>query len=136
LAAAVAADVQTGTSSSAFITPAALAGSAAEQSLTYGSTISWDMSKGYNAKVTLTGNPASIAAPTNAIAGFTYVLRIIQDATGSRTIAGSAWASCFDWGGPGTPTLSTSANSFDLLTAYCVVGGGSPKFACSILRGF
>jgi hypothetical protein len=59
--------------------------SSAFQTLTDAATIAWDMSAGFNAKVTLGGNRI-IGTPTNPIEGRTYTLQLIQDGTGSRTI--------------------------------------------------
>ncbi len=109
LPAAVAANVRAGTSASVAVTPEALTSAAAWITLTDGATINWDVSTGYNARVTLGGN-RTMAAPTNLQDGVSYGLAIIQDATGSRTVS---WNSTFDWGQSGAPTLSTAAGSVD-----------------------
>lgn len=127
---ATGANVQAGTSSTNLVVPSALAGSAAVQTLTDGATINWDVSAGYNAKVTLGGN-RTMAAPTNVQAGMTYVLEVIQDATGSRTVT---WNSAFRWGTPGTPTLTTTANKTDLVV--CFAADATPTLLCSISLGF
>jgi hypothetical protein len=129
---AAAADVRSGADNAKFVTSFALSGSAAEQTLADAATILWDMSLGYNARATLGGN-RTLAAPTNAIAGLTYVLRVVQDATGSRTLA---WSSCFNWGVAGAPALTTTAGKHDLVSLYCTAGGASPSFDCSIAKGF
>lgn len=82
------------------------------QTLTDEATINWDMNSGSVAKVTLAGN-RTMAAPTNLKDGGTYILRAIQDATGSRTIT---WNAVFKWAGGTAPTLSTGANSIDVFT--------------------
>jgi len=82
--------------------------------LTYGATITLDMSAGNNYAVTLTGN-ATLANPTNMVAGQSGVIKITQDATGSRTLAyGSYW----DFAGGTAPTLTTTANAVDILVYY------------------
>lgn len=121
--AASSADVQAGTSSTKAVTPSALSGSAAPQTLTDGATISWDMSQGYNAKVTLGGN-RTLATPTNPVLGIDYSLAVIQDGTGSRTLT---WPSCFDWGATGAPTLTTTASKVDQLIFRCT-DASTPKF--------
>ena len=83
-----------------------------EATLTDGATINWNLNTQQAAKVTLGGN-RTMAAPTNLVAGGTYVLRVIQDGTGSRTIT---WNSVFKWAGGTAPTLSTGANAVDILT--------------------
>jgi hypothetical protein len=80
--------------------------------LTDGSSIAWDLALAQVAKVTLAGN-RTLAAPTNLVDGGTYILRVKQDATGSRTLAYNA---VFKWPGGTAPVLSTAANSVDVLT--------------------
>lgn len=80
--------------------------------LTDGATINWDMNNGSVAKVTL-GGARTMAAPTNLKDGGTYLLRIIQDGTGSRTIT---WNSVFKWSGGTAPTLSTGAGAIDIIS--------------------
>jgi len=127
---AAASDVQAGTSSTKVVTPAALSGSAAILTLTYGSTISWNMASGYNAQVTMTGN-ATLSAPTNYSVGQTYTLQVTQDGTGSRLMT---WPGSFDWGMAGTPTLTTTASKTDLVTLICV--NSTPTFYAAIAKGF
>lgn len=77
-------------------------------SLTRATTTNWDMASGINFDLVLNGNVTTIANPTNQVAGKSGVLRIVQDATGGRTVG--AWGSNFKWLG-GAPTLSTVANA-------------------------
>jgi hypothetical protein len=84
---------------------------ALSQTLTDGATINWDTSLGRVATVTLGGNRA-IAAPTNLKVG-TYILYIVQDATGSRTIT---WNSVFKWTAGVAPPLTTTANARDIFS--------------------
>jgi len=84
----------------------------ATATLTDAATISWNLQTQQTAKVTLGGN-RTLGAPTNMVDGFTYILRVIQDGTGSRTLAYNA---VFKWPGGATPTLSTAANAIDILT--------------------
>ncbi len=85
--------------------------SAAEVSLTDAATISVDMSTFLNATVTLAGN-RTLGQPSNVKVGQSGVIRIVQDATGSRTLAYHA-----DWefSGGTAPVLSTAASAQDLL---------------------
>ena len=57
--------------------------------LTDATTIAWDMTTGGNFVVTLGGN-RTLAAPTGEESGQTGTLRVIQDATGSRTLTFNA----------------------------------------------
>lgn len=82
--------------------------------LTYASTLNLDMSAGNNYAVTLTGN-ATLANPTNLVAGQSGVIKITQDGTGSRTLAyGNNW----DFPAGAAPTLTTTANAVDILAYY------------------
>lgn len=129
--AAAASDVLAGTSTTKMVTPNALAASAAIQTLTYGSTTSWNMAAGYNAAVTLTGNISTLTI-TNPVVGQTYTLQVVQDSTGSRTVT---WPSGFDWGAAGTPTLTATASKTDLVTLICT-NASTPTFIASIAKGF
>lgn len=82
------------------------------QTLTDGATINWDANSGAVATVTLEGN-RTMAAPTNLKVGGTYMLSVIQDATGSRTIT---WNAAFKWPAATAPTLTTTATRKDLIT--------------------
>lgn len=130
--AATAAEVRAGTEAAKYVSPKALMDAADERTLTDAATIDWDMSLGFNAVVTLGGN-RTLGEPTNAKKGMTYALRVVQDGAGSRTLA---YHSAWDWGAAGAPTLTTTTNKHDIVMAYCRVGGVSPKFDCSILKGF
>ena len=81
------------------------------QTLTDGVTISWNTDLGRIATVTLGGN-RTMAAPTNLKAG-TYILYVIQDATGSRTLT---WNSVFKWTAAVAPVLTTTAARRDIMT--------------------
>ena len=90
------------------------AGIQATQVLTDGVTTTWDMSLGFNAKWTLAGNRT--LAVTNPKAGWSYVLLVYQDATGTRTVT---WPATFNWGTTGAPTLTGTANKHDFITLFC-----------------
>jgi len=80
--------------------------------LTDWATISRNASLNQVCKVTLWGN-RTMAWPTSLVDWGTYILRIIQDGTGSRTIT---WNSVFKrpWGT--APTLTATANAIDLIS--------------------
>jgi hypothetical protein len=84
------------------------------QTLTDGATINWDVSLGQIATVTLGGN-RTIAAPTNLKVG-TYLLHVIQDATGSRTLT---WNAVFKWPAAVAPTLTTTGSRRDIISFVC-----------------
>lgn len=82
--------------------------------LTDGATITPDFALSNNYEVTLGGN-RTLANPTNLVAGQTGAIKIIQDGTGSRTLAfGSYWK----FEGGTAPTLTTAAASVDVLAYY------------------
>jgi hypothetical protein len=88
--------------------------SAAPVALTFGSTITPNFSSGNIFTVTLTGN-ATLANPSNLVAGQCGQIFITQDATGSRTLGYSS-----DWKFPGgtAPTLTATAGATDVLS-FC-----------------
>lgn len=89
--------------------------------LTDAATIATDMSTFFNAKVTLAGN-RTLGTPTNAKEGQSGLIQIIQDGTGSRTLA---YATGWDFGSAGTPTLSTAAGKIDTIS-YVVINTTGP----------
>jgi hypothetical protein len=77
--------------------------------LTDGATITPAFSDSCNFTVTLGGN-RTLANPTGLVAGQSGSVFIVQDGTGSRTLAyGSYW----DFAAGIAPTLTTAANSVD-----------------------
>ena len=77
--------------------------------LTDGATITPDFADGNNYTVTLGGN-RTLANPTNLTAGQSGSIFVVQDSTGSRTLAyGSYW----DFSGGTAPTLTTTASAVD-----------------------
>lgn len=82
--------------------------------LTSASTITPNLADSNNFSVTLDTN-ATLANPTNIVAGQSGAIVITQDATGSRTLAyGSYWKFV-----SGTaPTLTTTASAVDVLVYY------------------
>jgi hypothetical protein len=83
--------------------------------LSDGSSISWDLNSNQVAKVTLGGN-RTLSNPTNLVDGSVYILRVIQDGSGSRTLA---YGSAYDFPGGTAPVLSTGGNAVDVLTFVC-----------------
>jgi len=93
-----------------------------------GANISWDLSQNQVASVTLAGN-RTLDAPSNQVAGATYILIVKQDGTGSRTLNTSA--SAYKFPGGTEPTLSTGANAVDILS---FVSDGSSMFGVAQLN--
>lgn len=107
-------DVWTGTSIAKGLTPKALFDAAKFQTLTDGATVTPDFGVGLNFKLTIGGN-RTLANPTNAKEGQSGVIKVKQDATGTRTLAyGSNWR--FPGGAATGAVLSTAANALDVIT--------------------
>lgn len=82
-------------------------------------TIAVDLSAGLNFTTTMTGN-RTLGAPSNAKAGQSGVIQIIQDGTGNRTLAfDAAWK----FEGGTDPELSTAANARDVLVFTVIAPG-------------
>ena len=81
-----------------------------EQTLTDASTISWDVGTSPVSKVTITDN-RTLGAATNAQTGQFISLLVIQDGTGSRTLAFNA---AYEFKDDTAPTLTTTASKGDL----------------------
>lgn len=80
-------------------------------SLTDAVTISVDFNAGFNFTVTLAGN-RTLDAPSNAKVGQTGCIFIVQDGTGSRTLA---YHANWKFGGGTDPVLTTTAGAVDVL---------------------
>jgi len=77
--------------------------------LSDGATINWETHDGRIATIILGGN-RTFNAPTNLKIG-TYILHVVQDGTGSRTIS---WNSVFKWAAGVAPVLTTTAAARDI----------------------
>lgn len=74
-------------------------------------TIDW--TQGNKQKSTLTGNCTfTFTAPGGPAS---LILKLVQDATGSRTVT---WPAAVHWSGGTAPTLTTTANKVDIITFY------------------
>lgn len=93
--------------------------------LTDGATVAWNAALGEVATLTLGGN-RTMAAPTGLAVG-TYLLHVIQDGTGSRTIT---WNAVFKWAAGTAPTLSTGASKRDIIS---LVSDGTNLYGSAVL---
>lgn len=105
--------------------------------LTDGATINWAAAGAQKAKVTIAGN-RTMAAVTGAVEGATYLLWVIQDGTGSRTLSWTtSGAGSFDFGTAGAPTLTTTASQGDLLSFEAITIASTLKLRfAGIAKGF
>lgn len=99
-----------------------------EATLTDAATISWNLQTQQCATVTLGGN-RTLDTPSNMRAGYTYMLRVVQDGTGSRTLA---YHADYLFPGGADPVLSTAAGAIDILSFY---SNGSKMYG-TILKAF
>lgn len=86
---------------------------------TYGASINFDLDDGTKQRVTLTGN--STLSVSNSSDGKVFMIRLTQDATGSRTVT---WWSGISWDDGVAPTLTTTANKTDVF-AFVATGAST-----------
>lgn len=77
-------------------------------------TINW--TNGNKQRITLTANTTLTISAPSAVGEFK--LRLIQDATGGRTVAFSGISSSRWWGSAAQPAFNTAANGETLLAFY------------------
>lgn len=92
-----------------------------------GATVTPDFDNGNIQKLTLGGNRI-IANASNLEDGATYILLLIQDGTGSRTVT---WGANYIWSGATAPTLTTTADKTDIIT---FVSDGTYLYGTSVLN--
>lgn len=80
--------------------------------LTDAANIAWNLETAQVAVVTLSANRV-LDAPTNMKSGGTYILFVLQDATGTRTLSFNA---AYKFPGGNDPVLSTGANAIDIIS--------------------
>lgn len=85
-----------------------------EQVLADGANIAWDLDLEQTATVTLAGN-RQLDNPTNMVAGHTYILRVVQDGAGNRTLT---YDTAYLFPDGTAFTLSTGGGEVDILTFY------------------
>jgi hypothetical protein len=131
VAAATASQIWVGTDNGSPVTSLSLKSAMVNQTLTDASSTSWAMASGQNAKWTLGGN-RTLAAPTGALEGATYSLKVYQPSSGGPCTV--TWPTSFDWLGAGVPTLSTTASVRDVVYLECETT--SPlKFIATFAKG-
>jgi hypothetical protein len=79
--------------------------------LTDQATIAWDLDRAPVAQVTLGGN--RLLTVSNIRNGAVYILFVLQDGTGSRTLS---YSSDFLFAGGSPPVMSTGASAEDVLS--------------------
>lgn len=79
------------------------------QTYTPAGTATLDLSKGNIHHITMPAGNITIAL-SNGTAGQCFIVRILQDGTGSRTVT---WFTTIRWAGGSAPTLTTAASKAD-----------------------
>lgn len=106
-----AAGFRTGTATNESLTAGAVWDAADLVALTDAATVAVDLATGINFSVTLGGN-RTLGNPSNTKVGQTGIIQIMQDGTGSRTLA---YSSNWEFVAGTAPTLSTAASTKDIL---------------------
>lgn len=83
-----------------------------------GTTITFDLATGNVHNVTLGGNRT--LALSNPTVGQKFILRLVQDGTGSRTVT---WFTTIKWAGGSPPTLTTTAAKADVFGFLITASG-------------
>lgn len=81
-------------------------------------TITFDMNTSNVHSVTLGAN--RILAVSNVAVGQVFILRVVQDGGGSRTVT---WFSTIKWTGGSAPTLTTTGGKTDVFGFLCTSAG-------------
>ena len=84
------------------------------KSNTDGSTVTFDLDEASTHTVTLGGDRT--LAISNEDAGQKFIINLVQDGTGSRTVT---WFSTIKWAGGSAPTLTTTADKADSFGFLC-----------------
>lgn len=101
-----------------------------QATLTAASTVTWNAQTQQTATLTLSASTTALGAISNPVAGLTYILEIVQDATGGRALALSN--SAYTWPGGTVPSISTAANAIDVMTCYY----DGAKMRCVLQKAF
>jgi hypothetical protein len=78
-----------------------------------GAAVTLDLFQASSLKLTL--DASTTVTLTNPVSGGKYLIRLIQDATGSRTVT---WPAEVKWPNGTPPTLSTAAGKIDIIKLY------------------
>ena len=95
-----------------------------------GATVTFDMNASNYHNVVLGGNRT--LAVSNVAVGQSFVLRLTQDGTGSRTVT---WFSTISWADSTAPTLTTTASKADTFGFICTGSGTYDGFVVGVNIG-
>jgi len=119
--AATSTELLAGADNAKFATALALKGTTDPVEITFTATPAPDFTATSYRTMVLTGNVTSVGAPVGMKIGQSYVLDLIEDATGSRTIPTSGnWNAAYDWTSEGFPSsFATGANKRNTISLFC-----------------
>ncbi len=116
VAAATSSEFRTGTDTTKRLVTSGVWGALAEVTLTDAATVAVDMATGFDFTVTLGGN-RTLGNPTNVKVGQRGRIRVVQDGTGSRTLA---FGGNYEFEDATAITLSSGAADEDILYYDCI----------------
>jgi hypothetical protein len=90
---------------------------------TDGATVTFNMSSSNVHTVVLADNRT--LAVSNVSVGQAFIIRLVQDGTGSRTVT---WFSTIKWAGGSAPTLTTTLNKTDVFGFLCTASNAYDGF--------
>lgn len=93
------------------------------KSNTDGTTVTFDMDVSNLHTVTLGGNRT--LAVSNVAVGQRFIIRLVQDGTGSRTVT---WFTSIKWPSAIAPTLTTTGGKTDVFGFICTSAGNYDGF--------
>lgn len=99
--------------------------------LTPGATVTPDWDDGNIQSVILDQVGVTMANPSNIQIGATYILIVVQDGTGSRTI--TTWGSAYEFPGNTAPTLTATVDYADVIT---LVAYNADTLMCTSVLNF
>lgn len=132
VAAAAASDFRAKTNTTKALTAAAVWGAMAEVNLTLGATITPDFAAGVDFLINGINQNFTLANPSNVVPGQKGRIRIIQDATGSRTMAVGSY---YSWANGASRVLSTAGGAWDYLD-YDVLGAWAGGIRLSLSKNW
>ena len=93
--------------------------------VTFSATPAFNLDTASTFSTTMTANITSMSV-SNSVAGMKFIIRLVQDGTGSRT---AAWFTTVKWAEGGTaPTLTTTAGKTDVFGFLCTSVGNFEGF--------
>ncbi len=99
-----------------------------------GTSFTINLSSGVYHKVTLTGNVTAITFSNPPTTGYlsTFTIKLLQDGTGGRTVAG--WPAAVKWPFGVAPTITSTANKYDIV--QCLTDDGGTTYNCVYNQSF